>query len=119
MHRLGPVAVLVVLAAPPAAADTVARRDANGVPVIMVPEESQRPDAALRQVTKPRRAQPAPSPRHVTVPSPTAPGARLPVPDVARPGESVGDRAARCGHYGTLYGVPQGQMGAYIHNCAN
>lgn len=121
MSRLGLIVVLVALGPESVAADIVARRDANGVPVIMVPEEEQRPDAALRKVTKPRKAQvpSSPSPQTVTVPSPTVPGARLPVPDVARPGESFGDRAARCGHYGTLYGVPQGQMGAYVHNCAN
>jgi hypothetical protein len=52
----------------------------------------------------------APVPGYPNVPTVVA----IPVPG----GETSQGRVARCAHQGALGGLPAGQQGAYIHNCA-
>ena len=37
----------------------------------------------------------------------------------ARPGDSFGDRATRCMHYGSAQGVRPGEIGQFTRECAN
>lgn len=46
-----------------------------------------------------------------------APTGVYPVPS-RKSGDTFQDRAARCQHSATLYGVPDASRGGYVHNCA-
>ena|SRR5258707_896539 len=68
----------------------------------------------MRTITQPQQpsvtgtvVMPAPDPRYPNVP--TVPAF---VPETSQ------DRVARCTHQGALGGLPPGQQGAYVHNCA-
>jgi len=81
---------------------------------------------------RPREPRPTHVPHPVVRTAPPAPPTMLPtgqlipnlppvnqglVPDGGR--ETFGDRAVRCTHQSSLYGVPAGQQGSYIASCAN
>jgi len=54
----------------------------------------------------------------IVVPPPPPPPRPLPVPGAPPKIDSFGDRAARCVHHGTAFGVPPGQIGKYTSECA-
>jgi hypothetical protein len=54
----------------------------------------------------------------VVIPPPPPSPQPLPVPGAPRKIDSFGDRAARCVHHGTAFGVPPGQIGQYTRECA-
>jgi hypothetical protein len=55
---------------------------------------------------------------NIIIPPPPPPPQPVPTPGAPPKIDSFGDRAARCVHHGTAFGVPPGQIGQYTRECA-
>jgi hypothetical protein len=127
---------LAATAAPPA----LAQRSPSYGPPIAMPEpwlanrrrsiaKPHRPNVTKHTVRRLRAAPPGvvivqpepPSPSFLSVQPPPMPPAppRLALPGGPAPLDSFGDRAVRCIHHGTAWGVPGSEMPVYTHTCAS
>lgn len=136
MMRIAAAALVAVFTLGLAAADAApARRNGDPPEVKKIQKTQPKKKRRVGSSTLPNLSpiQPSPMPGVVPLPPsariesapPSAPvpqspylGSRGAYPVPSRvPGESFGDRAARCQHGATVSGVPGSERGSYVHNC--
>jgi hypothetical protein len=83
-------------------------------PIVIVAAIFAFVDSAAAQAPTQIPGTPGPIPPPPASPQSVAP----PTPNAPRKIESFGDRAARCVHHGTAFGVPPGRIGQYTRECA-
>lgn len=59
------------------------------------------------------------SPGTIPPPPPPAPLSGTPLPGAPPRLDTFQDKAVRCVHHGSRFGVPAGQIGEYTRNCTN